>query len=222
MSRSAFKRLRLVLADDHEIVRRGLRATLEEQPGWTVIGEAGNGREAVELVKRLKPDLAILDLVMPELNGLEATRQIKKAVPGVEILILTMHESEQLVREVLAAGARGYVLKNDAGRVLLHAVEALSQHKPFFTSKVAEIVLNEYLRPTEPSLNGSESSRLTSREREILQLIAEGKANKEIAEALGIAVRTTETHRANLMRKLDLHTASDLTRYAIRNKIVEA
>jgi len=217
------KTLRILIADDHEMVRRGLKATLAEHPGWDVCGEAGTGRQAVELAAELKPDVVVLDLTMPELNGLEATRQIRKAAPRAEVLILTVHESENLVREVLTAGARGYVLKNDAGRVLLQAVETLSQHKPYFTAKVSEFVLDQFLNPA-PAPDAPETgpSRLTSREREIMQLIAEGKSNKEIADGLGISVRTAETHRMNLMRKLNLHSASEVTRYAIRNRIIEA
>lgn len=215
------REVRILLADDHEIVRRGLQAILKAQSGWKVVAEAANGREAVELARQLKPAVVILDISMPELNGLEATRQILKDLPKTEVLILTMHESEQVVREVLYAGARGYVLKSDAGQDLVAAVESLSRHKPFFTSKVAEMVLEGYRmtgatgRMTEPR------SRLTPREREIVQLLAEGKSNKEVAVALGISVKTTETHRANIMHKLNLQSLSDLVRYAIRNKIIE-
>jgi DNA-binding NarL/FixJ family response regulator len=216
------KTLRILIADDHEMVRRGLRATLAEHPGWDVCGEAGTGRQAVELAAELKPDVVVLDLAMPELNGLEATRQIRKAAPRAEVLILTVHESENLVREVLTAGARGYVLKTDAGRVLVQAVETLSQHKPYFTAKVSELVLDQFLNPAPPEAPETGWSRLTPREREIMQLIAEGKSNKEIADGLGISVRTAETHRMSLMRKLNLHSASEITRYAIRNKIIEA
>jgi DNA-binding NarL/FixJ family response regulator len=213
--------LRILIADDHDMVRRGLVATLTERPGWQVCGEAVTGREAVEQAIRLKPDVVILDISMPELNGLEAARQILKAEPRAEILVLTMHDSEQLIREVLAAGARGYVLKNDAGRVLVQAVEALSQHKPFFTASVSEMVLNQYLHPAAPSPEEVQVNRLTPREREVVQLVAEGRSNKEIADTLGISLRTAETHRMNVMRKLSLRSASDITRYAIRNKIIE-
>jgi DNA-binding NarL/FixJ family response regulator len=216
--------LRILVADDHTVVRRGLVATLVEHRGWHVVAEAANGREAVSLAEKHRPDLVILDITMPELNGLEAARQIRKAVPRAEILVLTMHDSEQLVREVLATGARGYVLKNDASRVLVQAVETLAQHRPFFTSKVSALVLAGFLKPAPaaPSAAAEAASRLTPREREVLQLVAEGKANKQIADALGLGVKTVETHRTNLMRKLRLHTASDLTRYAIRNRIIEA
>jgi len=215
--------VRILVADDHEIVRQGLRALLETQPGWQVAGEATNGREAVEKAKRLKPDLVVLDVSMPSLNGLEAARQIRKSLPDTEVLILTMHDSEQLIREVLEVGARGYVLKSDAGRELVTAVETVRKHKPYFTSRVNEIVLDGYLRSGSPEdHNMPRVVRLSAREREIVQLLAEGKSNKEVAVALHISVKTAETHRTNLMRKLDLHSISELVRYAIRNKIVEA
>ena len=214
--------VRILLADDHEVVRRGLHAILKAQTGWSVVAEAANGREAVDLARQLKPAVVILDISMPEMNGLEATRQILKDVPQTEVLILTMHESEQVVREVLDAGARGYVLKSDAGQDLVAAVESLSRHKPFFTSKVAEMVLEGYRKT---GATGSKlpvpRSRLTPREREIVQLLAEGKSNKEVAATLGISVKTAETHRANIMHKLNLQSLSDLVRYAIRNKIIE-
>lgn len=212
--------LRLLVADDHEIVRRGLQALLKAQPGWEVCAEAVNGREAVEKARTLKPDIVILDLAMPELNGLEATRQIRKSVPDAEVIILTMHESEQVVREVLDAGARGYILKSDAGRDLVAAVEAVSRKVPFFTSKVAELVLGAYLNGR-AGTGQEDRRRLSPREREILQMLAEGKTTKEVAVTLGISVKSAETHRSNIMRKLDLHSISDLVRYAIRNKIVE-
>jgi DNA-binding NarL/FixJ family response regulator len=216
------REIRILLADDHEVVRRGLHAILQAQPGWKVVAEAANGREAVELTRQLKPAVAILDISMPEVNGLEATRQILKAVPQTEVLILTMHESDQVVREVLEAGARGYVLKSDAGQDLVAAVESLCRHKPFFTSKVAEMVLEGYRKTaTTGSKMKALRSLLTPREREIVQLLAEGKSNKAVAAALGISVKTTETHRANIMHKLNLQSLSDLVRYAIRNKIIE-
>jgi len=216
------REVRILLADDHEIVRRGLQAILKAQTGWSVVAEAANGREAVDLARQLKPAVVILDISMPELNGLEATRQILKDLPQTEVLILTMHESEQVVREVLDAGARGYVLKSDAGQDLVAAVESLCRHKPFFTSKVAEMVLEGYRKtPATSSKMTVPRSRLTPREREIVQLLAEGKSNKEVAAALGISVKTAEAHRANVMHKLNLQSLSDLVRYAIRNKIIE-
>ena len=215
-------RVRILLADDHEIVRRGLRSLLEAKEGWEVCGEAITGLQAIEISKELKPDVVIMDISMPELNGLEATRQILKTTPQAEVLILTMHESEQLVRDVLDAGARGYILKSDAGRELVNAVQSLSDHKPFFTSKVSELLLDGYLaNPTAAPQAASPRTRLTPRERQIVQLLAEGKSNKEVATVLDISVKTAETHRTNIMRKLGLHSISDLVRYAIRNKFVE-
>jgi DNA-binding NarL/FixJ family response regulator len=213
--------LRILLADDHEMVRRGLRSVLEGHEGWEVCGEVGDGRAAVEQAKALQPDIVILDITMPELNGLDAARQIREVAPKAEILILTMHSSECFVREVLAAGARGYVVKSDAGRVLLEAVETLRQHRPFFSAAISEIVLEAYLHPERGSAE-VEGAQLTAREREALQLIAEGKSNKEVADVLGISVRTVETHRLHLMRKLKVRSVSELTRYAIRNRIIEA
>jgi len=209
-------RLRILLADDHEMVRKGLRVTIEGQHGWEICGEARTGREAVAKTRELHPDIVVMDFTMPELNGLEATRQIRAAFPRTEVLILSMHDSEQLVREMLVAGARGYMLKTDAGEFLVAALQALSEHKPYFTSKVSSVVLQGYLDPGK-----KETLELTSREREIVQLIAEGKATKEVAEMLGISVKTADTHRTNLMRKLNLHSAADVVRYAIRNQIVQ-
>lgn len=215
------KTARILVADDHEIVRRGLRAILETQRVWEVVGEASTGREAVELAKKLKPDVVVLDIAMPELNGLEATHQILKAAPATEVLILTMHESEQLVREVLDAGARGYVLKSDAGRDLVLAVDSILKHRPAFTSKVANMVLEGYLSRQDGEKEEPGRLRLTSREREIIQLLSEGKSNKEVATALSISVKTVEAHRSNIMHKLGLHTLSDIVHFAVRNKIVE-
>ena len=215
--------VRILIADDHDVVRRGLRSLLEGQPGWVVVDEAVNGREAVKKAAHWKPDVVALDLSMPELNGLEATRQILKTAPGTEVVILTVHESEQVVREVLRAGARGYVLKSDAGRDLVAAVKALSQHKPFFTAKVAEMVLAGYLG--QGASAGEEAAPrlpLSSREREVTQLLAEGKSNKEIAKVLHLSVKTVETHRAKIMHKLGLHSIGDLIRYAIRHNIAES
>jgi DNA-binding NarL/FixJ family response regulator len=211
--------VRIMIADDHAIVRRGLRSLLETQPGWDVCAEASNGREAVEKAAQFKPDVAVIDIGMPELNGLEATRQILAMHPQTEVLILTMHQSEQVVREVLHAGARGYVLKSDADVHLIAAVETLLQHKPFLTPTVTDLVLGEYLNDRTSAEEIRVNSRVTAREREIIQLLAEGKSNKEIAVALGISVRTAEAHRANIKHKLGFGSLSDLVRYAIRNKI---
>ena len=217
------KTTQILIADDHELMRKGLRAVLESQPGWKVCGEAINGRQAVDLAKQLGPDVIVLDVTMPELNGLEATRQIRKAIPQAEVLILTMHESEALVGEMLAAGAHGYILKADTSRLLVSAIESLAQHKPFFTGKVSEVVLRGYLNRGEVT-NGAADllEHLTPREREIVQLLAEGKTNKEVAVALGVSIKTVDAHRANVMHKLDLHSVVDLVRYAIRNQIIAA
>ncbi|MEJ0040081.1 MAG: response regulator transcription factor [Gammaproteobacteria bacterium] len=216
------KTVRILIADDHELIRKGIASTLAEVPGWTVVAQAENGRQAVELAQSLRPDIVILDMTMPELNGLEATRQILSNRTGERVLILTAHESEQLVREVLNAGAQGYVLKSDAGRALVSAVEALLDGRPFFTSKVARIVLDGFLRSPDGAANCDPAQTLSPREREIVQLLAEGKSNKEVARALGITVKTAETHRGNIMRKMEFASLSDLIRYAIRNNIVGA
>ncbi len=215
--------MRILIADDHEVVREGLRALMQNHKGWEVCAEAATGREAVEKATEAKPDVVVLDIAMPQLNGLEAARQILKTRPETQVLILTMHESEELVREVLDAGARGYVLKSDAARSLVAALEALGQHTPFFTSKVAQIVLQGFLegKPASAEVPRSTRGRLSAREREIIQLLAEGKGNKEVAASLNISVKTVETHRSNIMRKLNLHSIGDLTRYAIRNRIIE-
>jgi DNA-binding NarL/FixJ family response regulator len=214
--------LRLLVADDHEIVRKGLRCLLEAQPGWQVTAEACDGREAVEKAKEIKPDITVLDIGMPALNGLEAARQMIKNDARAKILILTMHESDPLIREVLDAGARGYVLKSDASRDLVTAVNAVRSNKTFFTAKVAQIVLDGYLDKKPKANPESAQTRLTPRQREIVQLLAEGKSSKEVAVALGLSVKTAETHRANIMKRLDCHSVSELVRYAVRNNIIEA
>jgi DNA-binding NarL/FixJ family response regulator len=214
--------LRLLVADDHEIVRKGLRSILEAQPGWQVAAEASDGREAVDKAKEIKPDVTVMDIGMPSLNGLEAARQILKHDVRAKILILTMHESDPLIREVLDAGARGYVLKTDASRDLVAAVNAIRSNKTFFTAKVAQIVLDGYLDKKPKKETENAQSRLTPRQREIVQLLAEGKSSKEVAVALNLSVKTAETHRANIMRRLDCHSVSELVRYAVRNNIIQA
>jgi DNA-binding NarL/FixJ family response regulator len=213
--------LTILIADDHDVVRRGMKSLLQARAGWEVIGEAANGREAIELAKKLRPNVVILDITMPLVGGLDATRQILKSVPRVEILILTMHDSEELVKEVLNAGARGYVLKTDTGRDLVKAVEAASEHKPFFTTKIAEMVLGGFLDPDRhPGSAQVRVSALTSRELEVIHLLAEGMSNKEVATALGISTKTAEAHRINIMRKLNLHSIAEVVRYAIRNQLL--
>jgi DNA-binding NarL/FixJ family response regulator len=215
------RKVRIMIADDHAIVRRGLRALLDAQPGWEVCAEASNGREAVFSAEQLQPDIAVVDIGMPELNGLDATRQILTVSPRTEVLILTMHQADEVVAEVLKAGARGYVLKSDADQDLVAAIETLLEHKPFLNSDVAGIVLSDYLNRRALSVDLFSVRTITPREREIIQLLAEGKTNKEVAITLDISTRTVETHRANIMHKLNIDSVSDLVRYAIRNNIVE-
>ena len=213
---------RILLVDDHELVRRGLRALLEMQPGWVVCGEAADGRAAVDLAQKLAPDMVVMDIGMPQLNGIEAARQILERTRGIEVLMLSVHDSEQAVREVIGAGARGYVLKSDAGRDLVAAVEALLRRESFFSPSVAMSVRAAALKisaPTRASLRPA--GVLTRREREVLQLLAEGRANKAVAKLLGISVKTAETHRARIMRKLRFKSLAELVRYAIRNGFVE-
>src|SRR5271157_273437 len=210
---------RILLADDHAVVLKGLRALLGSQLGWQVCGEAKNGREAIEKVGQLKPDVVIMDLNMPELNGLEATRHIRKELPQTEVLILTLHESEQMMRQALDAGARGYVLKSDAGGELLAAVEAVRRHRLILSSRASQMLGEASTLPARGDVATREP--LSPRERQILQLLAEGRSTKEVATALDITVKTAETHRSNIMRKLDLHCITDVVRYAIRNQIVQ-
>lgn len=191
---------------------------LESHPRWEVCGEAANGREAVELAMRHRPHVVVMDINMPELNGLEATRQICKALAGVRVVILTAHDSEQLVREMLVSGARGYVLKADAGEDLIAAVEAVVAGRLFFTSSVSDFVMRSLAKDGGPA---EIPERLSPREREVVQLIAEGKSNKEVATLLDISVKTVETHRKHIMSKLELHSVSDLVRYAIQNRMIE-
>lgn len=213
--------MRILIADDHEVVRAGLRQLLLERKGWEVCGEANTGRHAVALALETKPDVVVMDIAMPELNGLEAARQIRKSLPKTEIVMLTLHLSDQLAYEIINAGIRGYVLKSDANRDLVSAVEALGMHRPFFTAKVSEMMMDG-LRRDRPRENLVDArGRLTSRQREIVQLLAEGKTSKEVAVALNISVKTAETHRANIMRRLELHSVSELVRYAVKNQIIE-
>jgi DNA-binding NarL/FixJ family response regulator len=215
--------LRILVADDHDLVRRGLKMLLEAHPGWKICAEAQTGREAVAMAEEMRPDIAIMDISMPELNGIEAARKIKKVSPNTEMLILSMHQTDQLVREIIEAGAKGYIVKSDSDRSLVAAVEALAVHKPFFTSCATEIMLGSIRSNGVISdIAKTVRDRLTPREREIVQLLSEGKSSKEVAVTLGISVKTSETHRANIMRKLEIHSVSQLVRYAVRNQIVEA
>ncbi|MET0429381.1 MAG: response regulator transcription factor [Microvirga sp.] len=207
---------RILIADDHDVVRSGVRAILETQAGWEVVGEAVDGKDAVVQALATHPDVVVLDYGLPVMNGIEATRQIRTRIPGTEVLIFTMHDTATLVREVLEAGARGFLLKSDARRFLIAAVESLADHKPFFTGKVSEALLETYLEK-----GAAVDAVLTSREKSVVQLIAEGRTNKKIADVLSISLKTVETHRASAMRKLNLDTTASLIRYAIRNKLVE-
>lgn len=213
--------LRILLADDHELVRRGIRGLLRSRRGWRVIGEAANGREAVEKANKLKPDVAVVDVSMPELDGLQVTRQIRDASPNTEVVILTLHESDQMVRRVLDVGALGYVLKSDLAANLVKAVKAVSAGKLFLTPKVSEIVVKGFLKNgKQADLPERSELRPTPRQTEIIRLLAEGKSNKVIAADLGISIRTVETHRAKIMQKFGLHSLAELLHYAIRQKIV--
>jgi DNA-binding NarL/FixJ family response regulator len=216
------KLIRVLLADDHQMMRRGVRAVIEGMPGWEVCGEASTGREAVEMVEKLRPTIVVMDVTMPELNGLEATRQIKKLFPDTEIMMFTGHENEELVHQVFEAGARSYILKTDGREKLDAALRALAERKPYFTTEIGEILFAKFLHGKENVATDATTGRLTDREREIVQLLAEGSSNKDVAEALGISVKTAETHRAAIMKKMQFKAFSDLVRYAIRNHIISA
>jgi DNA-binding NarL/FixJ family response regulator len=211
--------VRILIADDHDIIRRGVKALLLSHHGWEICAEAATGRDAVAKAEEHRPDIVVMDLSMPELNGLEAARRIRKILPKTEILVLSLHFTDQLVREIVDAGVRGYILKSDTDRDLLSAVEALANHRSFFTTGAAHLILDGVReKSSTPILM---RKRLTSREREIVQLLAEGKSTKEVAVSLGISVKTAETHRANIMRKLEVHSVSELVRYAVRNQMIE-
>lgn len=208
---------RILIADDHDVVRSGIRTILEAHEGWEVIAEARDGKQAIDQALAMRPDIAVLDYALPLVNGVEVARQIRDRLTGVEVLIFTMHDTDSLIRDVLEAGARGFLLKSDAKEFLVSAVASLSAHKPFFTGKVSEALLETFL-----SQGTSEKSVLTSREKAVVQLIAEGKTNKQIADILSISTKTVETHRALALRKLNLETTAALIRYAVRNGLVEA
>jgi DNA-binding NarL/FixJ family response regulator len=215
------KPLRIFIADDHEIVRHGLIALVESQAGWEVCGEATNGRIAVDKVKELKPDIAILDIGMPIINGIDATRRILEDNANVKVLILTMADSDRVVRDSFEAGARGFLLKSDASRDLVVAIQALQHSNTFFTARASEIVLAGYLEFVKSAKGGENVPGLSPREREVVQLVAEGKSTKETALLLGISCKTAETHRSNIMRKLKIHSVGELVLYAVRNGIVQ-
>jgi len=217
------KTIKILIADDHEVVRHGVRDLLGSQPGWEVCHEAATGREAVKMIEDGQPDVAVLDLSMPGLNGMDVARQIRKVSPDTKIIIFTMHETEELVREVFRAGAQAYVLKSDAGTHLVAAVNAVLEGRHFCSSKLSEWIFQGFLRSSSGvPADAPEEDSLSTREREVVQLLVEGQSNKEAAAALGISVKTVETHRAVIMRKLRLSAFSELVRYAIRNHIIEA
>lgn len=216
-------RLRILIADDHELVRRGLSSLLQAQEGWEVCAEASDGREAVEKAKQLKPDVVILDIGMPNLNGLAATRQLAQHDPSLKIIVLTITDSDQVIREALNAGARGFVLKSDAARDLVTAIESLQRGQMFFTPRVNEMVLAGFLEKGVVAARGAPPKfpSLTPREREVIQLLAEGKSSKEVATMLNLSTKTAETHRSNIMRKLGFHCIRDLVLYAVKNNIIQ-
>ena len=218
------KKTRILLVDDHQLIRRGVAGLVGDvRPEWEVCGEASTGREAVVAAASLKPDVVVMDISMPDMNGLEATREIVKNNPGTEVLVLSVHESEQMVHEILCAGARGYILKQDAGSDLITAIEAVRQHKLYFASSVSELVLSGYLgRAAAGAPADAPYSRLSPRETQVVQLVAESKANKEVANILNISVKAAESRRAHIMEKLGLHSVAELVRYAVRNNIVES
>jgi DNA-binding NarL/FixJ family response regulator len=216
-------KLRILIADDHEVVRRGLGTLLKTHEGWEICGEARDGREAVEMAKQMKPDVVVLDIGMPNLNGLAAARQLTQQDPNQKIIILTLTDSDQVIREALDAGARGFVLKSDAARDLVSAVEALQRNRMFFTPRVNDMVLAGFLDRGGSTPNGKAPKvpKLTPREREVVQLLAEGKSSKEVASLLNLSTKTAETHRSNIMRKLGFHSIRDIVVYAIKNNIIQ-
>lgn len=210
--------VRILLADDHTIVRHGLRRMLEERPDWQVVAEACDGRRAIALAEQHKPDVAIIDVAMPLLNGIETTRQLIRKVPGLKVLVLSMHVDEVYVTQMLRAGATGYLLKDSADSDLFQAVAAVAQGQSFFSPAIARLMVDEYVRPRPEGLDRYET--LSDREREIFQLVAEAKTNKEIAALLGISPSTVETHRARIIQKLDLHSATEIALYAVRRGVI--
>jgi len=210
--------MRVLIADDHEVVRRGIRTLLEARPEWEVCGEAATGREAIEKAQELRPDLVLLDITMPDLDGLEAIPQILDVCPGAKILVLTMHESGEVATKALAAGASGLVLKSDAAHDLVTAVQAMEQGQPFLSPAVTQIILGQLVKTAKP---GPSPGDLTPRELEVLKLLAHGRSHKEIAYTLDISVKTVDAHCTNIMRKLNAHALSDLIHFAIRHRIVD-
>jgi DNA-binding NarL/FixJ family response regulator len=212
--------IRILLADDHGIVRKGLRSLLDRQAGMEVVGESADGREAVRLAENLSPDVVIMDIAMPLLNGIEATAQILKRNPGIGVIILSMHSDEDYLLSALNAGAKGYLLKESAEVDLVRAIQAVNRGTPFFSPEIAKTMLEDYVRFLQQRNLQDSYHLLTDREKEVLQLLAEGKSNKEVAKILNVSVYTIDTHRLHLMQKLDLHNTADLVLYAVRKKII--
>lgn len=210
------KRIRILLADDHAVVRQGFKMILDAQPDMEIVGEAGNGREAVELVEELKPDVVVMDVAMPELNGIEATRRVASSVPHTRVIALSMHKDSVYVREVLRAGARGYLLKDSGAGDLVSAVRAVAQGEGYLSPAVSDAVLDDYRKHVTNPID-----LLSSREREVLQMLAEGKTNKEIAGVLNLSVYTVDAHRGRIMEKLNLHSINELVRFAVRNGMID-
>ena len=214
--------LRILIADDHELIRRGVRDLLAEREGWRVVAEAANGREAVERARELEPEIAVLDFSMPEMNGPEAAAAIAKVSPGTGVIVLTMHDSEEMIRTVLRSGARGFVLKSDADVDLVRAIEAVAEGRQFFTQRVADLILRGYLTGSGSSRSEIAEEHLTARESEVLELLASGMTSREVASRLRISTRTAEAHRTHINRKLRFGSTADLVRYALRHGIVAA
>jgi two-component system response regulator NreC len=214
--------LRILVADDHEVMRTGVRALIEHEPGWQVCGTATNGQEAVEGARKLKPDVVVLDMAMPNLDGLEALREIKRALPNTEVVVFSAYHSEDVIGQLFDAGAKSYIQKSDASRHLVAAIKSLAEHKPFFTSEISQILFAKFLSGSAGKKQSGQKHTVTSRERDVVRLLAGGNSNKDVANCLGISIRTAETHRATLMRKLGLESLAALVRYAIRNNIIDA
>lgn len=212
--------IRIILADDHGIVRKGLRFVLEQEPAMEVVGEAGDGREAIRLAEELKPDVVVMDIAMPNLNGIDATAQIVKREPRAGVIILSVHSDESYILRALTAGAKGYLLKDSADNDLVRAVQAVAQGRPFFSPAITQTLLEDYMRYLQQRGLEDSYDLLTEREREVLQLLAEGKSNKEVASLLNLSLYTVETHRTHLMQKLNLHNTAEIVLYAVRKKII--